>query len=104
VAARPPAAPAAPAVAAAPTAPPAARAVAYRDLEHLIGAHVQIATTNGTTRRGTLVAYASLMSSLRLDREEGGFMLALPAESVSGVTLLASAGPPSQANPDAQAH
>jgi hypothetical protein len=76
----------------------------YRDLEHLVGSHVEVLTTNGTTRRGTLVAYATLMSNLRLDREEGGFMLALPADSITGVTLLAAAATPFQAVPDAKTH
>jgi len=92
-----------PASASAPApAPQARREVEYRALEHMVGSHLEVVTINGTVRHGTLVAYAPLMSNLRLDRDEGGFTLSLPAESISVVTLLAVAGTPSQAKPDAQ--
>jgi hypothetical protein len=80
--------PASPVGVAATTPADEGQSVAYRELERHLGSRVQVRTIYGTTRRGRLAAYASMMISLKLDPEEGGFALAIPQYSVADVQLL----------------
>lgn len=80
--------------------------VGYRDLQGMIGAHLQVSTTLGTIRRGILTNYGTYMSYLKLDAEEGGFTLAIPADTI--VQIRQIPGAPSVAlargAADAKAH
>ncbi len=60
----------------------------YKQLKGREGSHVEIITSNGTTRRGTLVAYSPYMSTLKLDSDAGGFTLSVPGESVDEVRVI----------------
>jgi hypothetical protein len=84
----------APAPAPAVPAPTAAAAMlpagtlAYADLKGREGAHVEIVTSNGTVRRGVLVAYSNYLSTLKLDPEQGGFTMSIPGDSVEEVRAI----------------
>lgn len=93
-----------PAADAAGMTPAASRVVAFRELEHMLGAHVEVQTVNDTIRRGTVAAYASMMISMRLDPAEGGFMLAIPSSTVAKIQLLGDAPPAMPGASNAQAH
>ena len=61
--------------------------VDYKQLKGREGSHVEIVTSNGTTRRGTLIAYSPYMSTLKLDADAGGFTLSVPGDSVVEVRV-----------------
>jgi hypothetical protein len=63
-------------------------ALAYADLKGREGAHIEIRTSNGTLRRGTLVAYSPFLSTIRLDSDQGGFNMSIPGESVEEVRAI----------------
>ena len=65
--------------------------IEYSKLKSMIGAHVEFSTLNGLRRRGTLVSYSPYMSVLKLDVAEGGFILSVPADSITQVLSLPSA-------------
>jgi hypothetical protein len=62
--------------------PAAGSVVPYEHLTALVGQHFDISTTNGTLRRGILMSASPFMLSLKIDREEGGFALSLPSDSI----------------------
>lgn len=62
--------------------------VDYKQLKGREGSHIEIITSNGTTRRGTLVAYSPYMSTLKLDADAGGFTLSVPGDSVDEVRVI----------------
>jgi hypothetical protein len=72
-----------------PVALPAGE-LGYKDLKDRIGAHVEILTHNGTVRRGRLMAYSAYLSTLKLDPEQGGFVLTVPGASVASVRALSA--------------
>jgi hypothetical protein len=79
------------ALAPAPTAAAAmlpSGALAYADLKGREGAHIEIRTSNGTLRRGTLVAYSPFLSTIRLDSDQGGFNMSIPGDSVEEVRAI----------------
>jgi hypothetical protein len=81
------------ALAPAPTAAAAmlpSGALAYADLKGREGAHIEIRTSNGTLRRGTLVAYSPFLSTIRLDSDQGGFNMSIPGDSVEEVRAIAA--------------
>jgi hypothetical protein len=81
--------PAAAAVAtAAPSAGPSSGVLAYADLKSRVGAHIEIVTNSGTTRRGTLLAHSLYLSTMRLDADQGGFTLSIPADTVVEVRAI----------------
>jgi hypothetical protein len=65
-------------------------ALAYADLKGREGAHIEIRTSNGTLRRGTLVAYSPFLSTIRLDSDQGGFNMSIPGDSVEEVRAIAA--------------
>ena len=81
-------APMAPAAGASPPAAGGAQLVDYKQLKGREGSHVEIITSNGTTRRGTLIAYSPYMSTLKLDGDAGGFTLSVPGDSVLEVRVI----------------
>lgn len=85
-----PAAPVAAAAVASATAVPQGE-IEYPSLKSMIGSHVEFSTLNGLRRRGTLVSYSPYMSVLKLDAAEGGFVLSVPADSITQVLSLSSA-------------
>jgi hypothetical protein len=78
----------APAAAVAATVTPAADEIAYKELKGREGAHVEILTSNGTVRRGTLIAHSTYLSTLKLDADQGGFTMSIPGDSVEQVRLV----------------
>jgi len=52
------------------------------------GAHVEILTNSGTVRRGVLLAHSSYLSTLKLDPDQGGFNMSIPADSVMEVRAI----------------
>lgn len=64
--------------------------VSYRQLKELVGAHIEITTSLGSVRRGTLLSYGTYMSNLKLDASDGGFNMAIPADTVVQVRHLST--------------
>jgi hypothetical protein len=62
--------------------------IPYASLEKRVGEHVQITTKMGSKRTGTVVTSNSYQTSLKLDREEGGFNLNVFADTVAEVRLV----------------
>jgi len=83
-------------------AKPASEVIAYKELEHRIGAELIIETTFNTIRRGVLVKYTNPGLKIQLGPEGGSIELDVPAEtirSVSIVTPVTPASPTQQAAP-----
>jgi hypothetical protein len=62
--------------------------LSYADLKGREGAHIEIVTSNGTVRRGILLAHSSWISTLKLDPEQGGFTMTIPGDSVEEVRAI----------------
>jgi hypothetical protein len=77
--------------------------VPYAELGQHVGSHVELTTTMGSVRHGTVVSTNTFETQLKLDAADGGFQLAVPAETVAQVRLEPTAAEqPATAN--AQAH
>lgn len=72
----------------APAQDPPASVIAYAQLKTMIGAHVEFSTSNGTVRRGILLSYSPYVSTLKLDPDEGGFTLSVPADTIMQVVSM----------------
>jgi hypothetical protein len=59
--------------------------VPYAHLQHLVGQHVDIATTYGSVRKGVVTLVGPITASLQLDKEEGGLLLTMPANSITEI-------------------
>jgi hypothetical protein len=69
-------------------APSLTAAIGYADLKGREGAHIEIVTSNGTVRRGTLLAHSAYLSTLKLDADQGGFTMSIPGDSVERVQVI----------------
>lgn len=90
---------AATATAPAPATPPAAgaadpaepAAVEFDALPDHIGARVRVSTRIKTVREGELTGASPTVINVRLDKEAGGYLLAMPRETVESVEIVAPA-------------
>jgi len=82
-----PASPAVPPPTAAAAMLPAG-SLSYADLKGREGAHIEIVTSNGTVRRGVLLAHSSWISTIKLDADQGGFTMSIPGDSVEEVHAI----------------
>ncbi|UXI66416.1 hypothetical protein [Tahibacter amnicola] len=71
------------------------RTVPYEDLRAAIGQEIIVRTTNGTTRRGQLVHFASSGLDIQLSAREGGYQLSIPRGTVKDVNIVTA--PPASA-------
>ena len=62
--------------------------VDYASLASRIGAHVEVTTHAGSVRKGTVLSSNNYETQIKLDAEEGGFNLLVPAETVAQVRLI----------------
>jgi hypothetical protein len=75
--------------------------VDYPSLANRVGAHVEITTRAGSVRKGTVLSSNNYETQIKLDAEEGGFNLLVPADTVAQVRLIpdAAAGGAATAKP-----
>jgi hypothetical protein len=71
--------------------------VPYAQLQSLTGHHVDITTTYGSVRKGVVVLVGPLEASVQLDKEEGGMLLHMPANSITEIRYTPVAPPATQA-------
>jgi len=76
-------------------AKPASEVVAYKELEHHIGAELVIETTFNTIRRGVLVKYTNPGLRIQLGPEGGSIELEVPAETIRSVSIVTPVTPAS---------
>ncbi|MGA9423302.1 MAG: hypothetical protein WBW61_13150 [Rhodanobacteraceae bacterium] len=77
------------------------RDVPYEELENHVGDEIEIHTTYGTVRRGTLTQYTSVELTMKLDNH-GEIDLSVPRETVKSVTLIGSGATPGKDTGSAQ--
>ncbi|NUS60900.1 MAG: hypothetical protein HOQ01_08130 [Lysobacter sp.] len=71
--------------------------VPYAQLQALTGHHVDITTTYGSVRKGVVTLVGPLEASVQLDKEEGGMLLHMPANSITEIRYTPVAPPATQA-------
>jgi hypothetical protein len=70
--------------------PPTGRALVYSDLRGLEGRRIEVESTFGSVRRGTLEKYTDTAITLRLEQRERGLQVTMPQGTVREVRLLDS--------------
>ncbi|MGB8378583.1 MAG: hypothetical protein WCE70_08975 [Rhodanobacteraceae bacterium] len=68
------------------------RDVPYQELEHHVGEQIEIHTTYGTVRRGTLTQYTNVELTVKLNNH-GAIELSVPRDTVQRATLIGDVAP-----------
>jgi hypothetical protein len=64
------------------------RQVPYEELKNRIGQRVIIRTTFHTTRSGVLDAYFINLLDITTDKDQGGFALTVPRDTIKSVSII----------------
>jgi hypothetical protein len=62
--------------------------VPYADLGQHVGERIEFTSTMGSVRHGTVLSSNAYETQIRLDAADGGFQLAVPAETVAQIRLM----------------
>ena len=76
---------------------PAGRVVEYAELEHLVGADIEIETNLKTIRRGTLVKYTNPALTIKLGPEHGSILFTAPQPTIRRISVFAEPPAPAPA-------
>jgi hypothetical protein len=68
--------------------PATGRDLAYADLAGLVGRRIEVRSTYGSIRRGTLEKFTDAAITVRLESRERGLSLTMPNQTVRSARLL----------------
>ena len=69
-------------------APTPGRSLAYAELSGLQGRRIEVESTYGSVRRGTLQKYTDTAITIRLEQRERGLEVTMPHQTVREVRLI----------------